>query len=167
MPYLNQLTVHWHQAQWAGWLYSCFIGMKSKEGRENQCQFYCFQPPSFGLLWHPRSLTRLESQGWTEVGSKQPGRVPFIEPLFSYYYFFWMPLKITTVCLSQLRPESQVGSKPGGSWQQQWPSLHIPCCWGSQLKPLSWERSLLAPKYPQLGAVAVVGVSLVVGCVKL
>ena len=154
-PYLNQ-------AQGAGWLYSCYIGMKSKERRENQCQLYCFQPPSFGLLWHLRSLPRLESQGWTGVGSRQPGRVPFIEPLFRYYYYFWIPF-----CLSQLGPESRVGSKPGGSWRQQSPSLHICCCWDSQLKPLSWEHSLLAPKYPQLGAVAVVWVSLAVRCVKL
>ena len=95
------------------------MGMKSKERRENQCQLYSFQAPSSVLQWHPRSLSRLESQGWTGVGSRQPGRVPFTEPLFSYYYYyFWVPFKITTVCLSWLGPDSWVGSKPGGLWRQ-------------------------------------------------
>ena len=55
--------------------------MKPKERGENQRQFYPSQPPSFEPVWHPKGPSRLEPQGWTGVGFRQPSRLPFIEPL--------------------------------------------------------------------------------------
>ena len=166
--------VPWIRHTWISWRYTdikhsgqvdstpASLAWSQRKGEKINANFIVSSLPHLGFYGIPGAWLGLSPKAGLRWGPKSLAGCPSLSP-----YYFWMPLKITTVCLSQLGPESQVGSKPGGSWQQQWPSLHIPCCWGSQLKPLSWERSLLAPKYPQLGAVAVVGVSLVVGCVKL
>lgn len=64
----------------ADWLYSYIQLDEVKERRENQCQLYSSKLLIWASQWHPRSLSRLESQGWTGVGLRQPGRVPSLCP---------------------------------------------------------------------------------------
>ena len=72
----------------------------------------------------------------------EPGRVPLVDPLKGLLSpMFW------------LGPESSVVSRPQGIWRQGSASLDLSWCWGSQLKPHSWECSLLALGPKHLGSV--------------
>ena len=99
------------------------------------------------------------------MGSRQPDRVPFIEPLFS---FIIISEPLENHCLLVL-----AGTRvPSGitAWRTVEAIVTQPAHllgWSSQFKPPSLECSLLAPKYLQLGSVASVGISLGVRCVKL
>ena len=88
--------------------------VKAKERKSNQ--LYSFQPPTLGLLWHPGSLSRLESQAGPGWGPDSLTGCPSLSP-FLVLLLFLSPLKIT-VSLSWLGPESRVGSQPGGLWRQ-------------------------------------------------
>ena len=107
-----------------------------KKRREKQCLF-SYRSPWLGMLsrlW--TGLVPLLNWGWLT----QPGRVPLVDPFKDLLSpTFW------------LGPESCVASRPQGIWRQGSASLDLSWCWGSQLKPRSWECSLLtlAPKHPQ------------------
>ena len=66
----------------------------------------------------------------------------------------------STVFNMWLGQESCMLSRPQGISRQNSANFNLSWCWGSQLKPPSWECSLLAPKHPQLCSVDPEGISL-------
>ena len=66
----------------------------------------------------------------------------------------------STVFNTWLGQESCMLSRPQGISRQNSANFNLSWCWGSQLKPPSWECSLLAPKHPQLCSVDPEGISL-------
>ena len=99
-------------------------------------------------LLSPTSLT------WDAIMSLEPGQawVPLLNwgGWHSLVGCPWLTLLILFPKF-WLGPESRVASRPQGIWRQGSASLNLLWCWGSQLKPCSWECSLLAlePKHPQ------------------
>ena len=115
---------------------------KMVKRRGKLCPLSYLRPPWLGML--SRSLepgqasVPLGNRGWLT----QPGRVPLVDPLKGLLSpMFW------------LGPESRVVSRPQGIWRQGSASLDLSWCWGSQLKPHSWECSLLALAPKHLGSV--------------
>lgn len=114
----------------------CSIDKMVRKGEKSSAYFLidlpdlgCYHVP--GQAWVP-----LLNWGWLT----QPGRVPLVDPFKDLLSPpFW------------LGPESCVASRPQGIWRQGSASLDLSWGWGSQLKPRSWEGSLLAPapKHPQ------------------
>lgn len=93
---------------------------------------------STSLIWasmaSPGAWLGLSPKAGLGLGSRQPGRVPFIEPLFRCYYYFWIPLEITTVCLSQLGPESREWDQ---SLEDHGGNSHLACTSAAGIPSLS------------------------------
>ena len=102
------------------------------------CLLSYLRPPWLGLLSRPlepgQASVPLVNRGWLT----QPGRVPLVDPFKGLLSpMFW------------LGPGYRVVPRPQGIWRQGSASLDLSWRWGSQLKPRSWECSLLAlaPKH--------------------
>ena len=58
----------------------------SHEIKEKELLVYTRPPPKLGLISLSWNLSRLESQGWIGVGSRQARRCPSLTPLLNLHY---------------------------------------------------------------------------------
>ena len=132
MLYLNQVAVHWGQAQRCkSTVLQHSSSMTLKEKKEKRCLLDSLRSPWLGV-W-----SILEPvQAWV---SRLDSRV-FETARQGVRWALFKPMQSSVIWLG---PQTQVGSSPQRPWGQQSPNLQSPGAGDSQLKPPSREYRLL------------------------